>query len=51
MITMPIAGFLADRIAIKKIVVPGVIIICIGMGELTQLTAHTSYTSSRPARP
>jgi len=43
MITMPIAGFLADRIAIKKIVVPGLLVICIGMGELTQLTAHTSF--------
>ena len=43
MITMPIAGFLADRIAISKIVVPGVITICIGMAELTQVGAHTSY--------
>jgi EmrB/QacA subfamily drug resistance transporter len=43
MITMPIAGFLADRIAIKKIVVPGLVVICLGMAELTQLGAHTSY--------
>jgi len=43
MITMPIAGFLADRMAIKKIVIPGLIIICIGMAELTQFGAHTSY--------
>ena len=43
MITMPIAGFLADRIAIKKIVVPGLIVICIGMAELTQLGANTPY--------
>jgi EmrB/QacA subfamily drug resistance transporter len=43
MITMPIAGFLADRIAISKIVVPGVVTICIGMAELTQVGAHTSY--------
>jgi EmrB/QacA subfamily drug resistance transporter len=44
MITMPIAGFLADRMAIKKVVIPGLIVICIGMAELTQLGAHTSYT-------
>jgi EmrB/QacA subfamily drug resistance transporter len=43
MITMPIAGFLADRIAISKIVVPGVIVICVGMAELTQVGPHTSY--------
>jgi EmrB/QacA subfamily drug resistance transporter len=43
MITMPIAGFLADRIAIKKIVVPGLVVICIGMAVLTQLGANTSY--------
>jgi EmrB/QacA subfamily drug resistance transporter len=43
MITMPIAGFLADRIAISKIVVPGIVVICVGMIELTQLGAHTSY--------
>jgi EmrB/QacA subfamily drug resistance transporter len=43
MITMPIAGFLADRIAISKIVVPGVTTICIGMAVLTQVGAHTSY--------
>jgi EmrB/QacA subfamily drug resistance transporter len=44
MITMPIAGFLADRISIKKIVLPGLVTICVGMAELTQLSAHTSYT-------
>jgi len=43
MITMPIAGFLADRIAISKIVVPGVTTICIGMAVLTQVGAHTSF--------
>jgi EmrB/QacA subfamily drug resistance transporter len=43
MITMPIAGYLADRMPIKKIVVPGLVVICLGMAELTQLSAHTSY--------
>ena len=43
MLTMPIAGYLADRIAIRKIVVPGIVVICIGMAELTQLGAQTSY--------
>jgi EmrB/QacA subfamily drug resistance transporter len=44
MVTMPIAGLLSDRISIKKIVVPGVIVICLGMAVLTQVGAHTSYT-------
>jgi EmrB/QacA subfamily drug resistance transporter len=43
MITMPIAGFLADRIAISKVVVPGIVVICIGMAELTLVGAGTSY--------
>jgi len=43
MLTMPIAGFLADRIPIRRIVVPGLVVICVGMAELTQLGPHTSY--------
>ncbi len=43
MLTMPIAGFLADRIAISKVVVPGLVLICVGMFELTRLTADTPY--------
>ncbi|HVV29911.1 MAG TPA: DHA2 family efflux MFS transporter permease subunit, partial [Mycobacteriales bacterium] len=45
MITMPIAGMLADRMAISKIVVPGVAVMCIGMAELTQVGPHTSYAA------
>jgi MFS family permease len=43
MLTMPIAGLLADKIAISKIVVPGLALITAGMAVLTQVDAHTSY--------
>jgi EmrB/QacA subfamily drug resistance transporter len=43
MLTMPLAGLLADRIAISKIVVPGLVLITAGMAVLTQVDAHTSY--------
>jgi MFS family permease len=43
MITMPLAGVLADKIAIKKIVVPGLVLIAAGMAVLTQVGPHTSY--------
>ncbi len=43
MVTMPIAGMLADKIAIKKIVIPGLALITAGMAVLTQVDAHTSY--------
>ncbi|GAW51047.1 MULTISPECIES: DHA2 family efflux MFS transporter permease subunit [unclassified Nocardioides] len=44
MITMPIAGILADRIGPGKIVLVGISVIAIGMGMFTQLEADTSYT-------
>ncbi|MYR46397.1 DHA2 family efflux MFS transporter permease subunit [Streptomyces sp. SID5910] len=43
MITMPIAGVLADRIGPGKIVLTGITVITIGMGMFTQLGADTSY--------
>jgi EmrB/QacA subfamily drug resistance transporter len=43
MLTMPVAGFLADKIAISKIVVPGLTLITAGMAVLTQVGPHTSY--------
>jgi len=43
MITMPIAGMLADRIGPGKIVITGIAVITVGMGMFTQLTADTSY--------
>ena len=43
MITMPLAGLLADKIAISKIVVPGLALITAGMAVLTQVGPHTSY--------
>jgi len=44
MLTMPIAGALADRLPIGRIVPVGLAIIVIGMFGLTQVTADTSYT-------
>jgi MFS family permease len=44
MLTMPIAGALADRVPVGRIVPVGLMVIVIGMFGLTQVTAHTSYT-------
>jgi EmrB/QacA subfamily drug resistance transporter len=44
MITMPIAGVLADKMGPGKIVLVGISVITIGMGMFTQLEADTSYT-------
>jgi EmrB/QacA subfamily drug resistance transporter len=44
MITMPIAGMLADRIGPGKIVLTGIAVITVGMGMFTQLASDTSYT-------
>jgi EmrB/QacA subfamily drug resistance transporter len=43
MITMPLAGMLADRIGPGKIVLTGITTAVIGMGLFTQLTATTDY--------
>ncbi|MCD4523634.1 DHA2 family efflux MFS transporter permease subunit [Nocardioides sp. cx-173] len=43
MLTMPIAGILADRIGPGKIVLTGIAVITAGMAMFTQLTADTSY--------
>nr|WP_134740823.1 DHA2 family efflux MFS transporter permease subunit [Nocardioides sp. 503] len=43
MLTMPVAGILADRIGPGKIVMTGIAVITIGMAMFTQLTADTSY--------
>jgi EmrB/QacA subfamily drug resistance transporter len=43
MITMPIAGMLADRIGPGKVVITGIVIDTIGMGMFTQLSDQTSY--------
>lgn len=43
MITMPIAGILADRIGPGKIVLTGITVITIGMAMFTQISAETSY--------
>jgi EmrB/QacA subfamily drug resistance transporter len=44
MLTMPVAGMLADRIGPGKIVLTGIVVITVGMGMFTQLEADTSYT-------
>jgi EmrB/QacA subfamily drug resistance transporter len=44
MITMPIAGVLADRIGPGKIVMTGIAVITVGMAMFTQVEADTSYT-------
>ncbi|WP_245734580.1 MFS transporter [Nocardioides exalbidus] len=43
MITMPIAGILADKIGPGKIVLVGVTVITVGMAMFTQIGADTSY--------
>ena len=43
MITMPIAGILADKIGPGKIVLAGVTVITVGMAMFTQIGADTSY--------
>jgi EmrB/QacA subfamily drug resistance transporter len=44
MITMPIAGVLADKIGPGKIVLTGISVITVGMAMFTQIAADTSYT-------
>jgi EmrB/QacA subfamily drug resistance transporter len=43
MITMPVAGILADRIGPGKIVLVGITVITVGMAMFTQIGADTSY--------
>lgn len=43
MLTMPLAGVLADKIGPGKIVLTGIAVITVGMGMFTQLTAESSY--------
>ncbi|MCW2793313.1 MAG: drug resistance transporter, EmrB/QacA subfamily, partial [Nocardioides sp.] len=44
MLTMPVAGILADRIGPGKIVMVGIAVITVGMAMFTRLTEATSYT-------
>jgi EmrB/QacA subfamily drug resistance transporter len=43
MITMPLAGVLADRIGPGKIVLTGIVVITLGMAMFTQVGPDTSY--------
>ncbi|WP_033293740.1 DHA2 family efflux MFS transporter permease subunit [Amycolatopsis jejuensis] len=43
MVAMPIAGRLADKIAPRRIVLPGLVLIVAGMVAFTQVGANTSY--------
>jgi MFS family permease len=44
MVTMPVAGFLSDKIGPGKIVLVGIVVITFGMGMFTQIEAATGYT-------
>jgi EmrB/QacA subfamily drug resistance transporter len=43
MLTMPVAGFLADKIGPGKIVMTGITVITVGMGMFTMVEADTPY--------
>jgi EmrB/QacA subfamily drug resistance transporter len=43
MLTMPIAGFLADKIGPGKVVLTGLVLDTVGMGMLIRVDDHTSY--------
>ena len=43
MITMPLAGFLADKIGAGKVVPPSLVLVTLGMSVYTQVDADTSY--------
>ncbi|GIF52128.1 EmrB/QacA subfamily drug resistance transporter [Asanoa ferruginea] len=43
MLTMPMAGRLTDRIGPGKLVLPGIVLIALGMSAFTQVTADSSY--------
>ncbi|MGH3424336.1 MAG: DHA2 family efflux MFS transporter permease subunit, partial [Nocardioidaceae bacterium] len=49
MLTMPIAGKLADKTGVGRIVLTGLVLIAIGMSALTQLGPDTSYGLLLPA--
>ena len=44
MVTMPLAGVLADKIGPGKIVMTGIVVITVGMGMFTRVQADTGYT-------
>ncbi|WP_133849971.1 DHA2 family efflux MFS transporter permease subunit [Labedaea rhizosphaerae] len=43
MVTMPIAGRLADKAGVRKLVLPGLGLIIVGMAIFTQIEADTNY--------
>jgi EmrB/QacA subfamily drug resistance transporter len=45
MLTMPLAGVLADRIGPGKIVIAGIVLITLAMGVFTTITDATSYAT------
>ncbi len=49
MISMPIAGYFADRVAISKVVVPGLLLNGAGLFVLTRISADMPYQVLLPA--
>ncbi|MEV0720111.1 DHA2 family efflux MFS transporter permease subunit [Asanoa sp. NPDC050611] len=43
MVTMPVAGRLTDKIGPGKLVLPGLVLIALGMATFTQVTPESSY--------
>jgi EmrB/QacA subfamily drug resistance transporter len=43
MLTMPVAGRLADKVGARRIVLPGMALLVAGMAVMTQVTATTPY--------
>ncbi len=43
MLTMPVAGRLADKVGARRIVLPGMALLVAGMAVMTQITATTPY--------
>ncbi|SDX78368.1 drug resistance transporter, EmrB/QacA subfamily [Amycolatopsis xylanica] len=43
MLTMPVGGQLADRIGVRKIVLPGIVLMLAGLIAFTQVSATTPY--------
>ncbi|MCL2781477.1 MAG: DHA2 family efflux MFS transporter permease subunit [Actinomycetia bacterium] len=43
LVTMPIAGALADRVGVGRLAVPGIVAVCVGLAVFARVGAGTSY--------